>query len=325
MDSAMHALEQVKEDGGWTKIYSNNRIIEQGDSGKTVVLIRRRLMKQGIITEGDEAKFDEGLKNAILKFQCLHGLKADGKVGSATMKELNVSVDDRLSMLRNNQSTIKKLIAAHHERLVLINVPAFMVHVFDHDSMVFSSKVVVGKYNTRTAEFGAEMNAVVLNPYWDIPNSILRKEILPEIRKDPDYLERNHMEWQGKRLRQRPGPDNALGMIKFLFPNPFNMYLHDTPSKELFSRENRAFSHGCIRIEDPMRLAVFALVGTPWNNAELIYTELMNTKEKSIPLERKIWVEVTYLTAFVDGQGNLNFRRDLYQKRLNQGKNPKKN
>jgi murein L,D-transpeptidase YcbB/YkuD len=184
--------------------------------------------------------------------------------------------------------------------------------------------VVVGKNNTRTAEFGAEMNEVVLNPYWEIPPSILQKEILPALKRDPGYLERNHMEWKGNRLRQRPGPDNALGMIKFLFPNPFNMYLHDTPSKELFKKEKRAFSHGCIRVADPLKLAVFALSGTEWQDEKAIQAALLRVTDKRISMEQKIHVEVTYLTAFVDGNGDLNFRRDLYQKQLNTVKMPKK-
>jgi len=125
-------------------------------------------------------------------------------------------------------------------------------------------------------------------------------------------------------LRQRPGPDNALGMIKFLFPNPYNMYLHDTPAKDLFSKEKRAFSHGCIRVADPMKLAVFALSGTEWEDSTAIRSTLEKETDKRLVLQSKIHVEVTYLTAFVDGNGNLNFRRDLYKKQLIPPKIPKK-
>ena len=325
LDSALYFLEQVKKEGGWGKLGIRKRSIGKGDSGVLILTLRSRLNKQGINVVDSGRVFDESLAAAVRKFQCLHGLVPDGKVGRETIYEMNVSVDERISMIRANQLRVKRLMRSNYDRLALINIPSFVVYVFEHGEMIFSSKVVVGKNNTRTAEFGAEMNEVVLNPYWEIPNSILKKEIIPDLKRDPGYLEKNHMEWNGDRLRQRPGPDNALGMIKFLFPNPYNMYLHDTPSKELFTKEKRAFSHGCIRVADPMKLAIFALSGTEWQNEMLIRSALLSEIDKRIPMEQKIHVEVTYLTAFVDGNGDLNFRRDIYQKQLNAVKMPKKN
>ena len=324
LDSALHFLEQVKTEGGWSKIAVVQKSLAKGDSGKVILALRKRLNEQGIHAGNTGEVFDEPLASAIRKFQCLHGLVPDGKVGRETLYEMNVSVEERISMIKANLEKVKRLLRSDHERLALINIPSFVVYVFEQGEMAFSSKVVVGKNNTRTAEFGAEMNEVVLNPYWEIPPSILQKEILPALKRDPGYLERNHMEWKGNRLRQRPGPDNALGMIKFLFPNPFNMYLHDTPSKELFKKEKRAFSHGCIRVADPLKLAVFALSGTEWQDEKAIQAALLKVTDKRISMEQKIHVEVTYLTAFVDGNGDLNFRRDLYQKQLNTVKMPKK-
>jgi murein L,D-transpeptidase YcbB/YkuD len=324
LDSALQFLEQVKKEGGWGKIGLSKKSLEKGDSGKVILSLRSRMNKQGIHVMDTGRVFDESLASAIKKFQCLHGLLADGKVGRETVYELNVSIEQRISMIRANQERVSRISRFDHERLALINIPSFRVYVFEGGKMVFSSKVVVGKNNTQTAEFGAEMNAVILNPYWEIPNSILSKEILPDMKKDPSYLERNHMEWSGDRLRQRPGPDNALGMIKFLFPNPYHIYLHDTPSKELFTKEKRAFSHGCIRVADPMKLAVFALAGTEWEDSTAIQASLLRESDKRISIDKKIHVEVTYLTAFVDGNGDLNFRRDLYQKQLKTVKMPKK-
>jgi murein L,D-transpeptidase YcbB/YkuD len=324
LDSALQFLELVKKEGGWKNIGIPKKSIKIGDSGNTITDIKDRLQKQGIKSVDSNKIFDESLASAIKKFQCLHGLIPDGKVGRETIHEMNVSVEERITMIRANLERVKRLIASDHVRLALINIPSFVVYVFEQGEMVFSSKVVVGKNNTQTAEFEAEMNAVILNPYWEIPNSILLKEILPDMKKDPTYLERNHMEWVGDRLRQRPGPDNALGMIKFLFPNPYNMYLHDTPAKDLFSKEKRAFSHGCIRVADPMKLAVFALSGTEWEDSTAIRSTLEKETDKRLVLQSKIHVEVTYLTAFVDGNGNLNFRRDLYKKQLIPPKIPKK-
>ena len=313
LDSAILFLENIQRQGGWKKISLQGRLLQQGDTGKLIRQLRERLNRQGIVLAETEV-FDDELLFAIKKFQCLHGLIPDGKVGRETLRELNVGLEERIMNIRSNLSKAKKISTIKNDRLCIINIPAFMLHVFENKKLVMNSKVVVGKLQNRTAEFGAWMNEVVLNPYWDIPESILNKEILPEWRKDPSYIDRNHMEWSGGRLRQRPGPDNALGRIKFIFPNPYNMYMHDTPARYLFEKEIRAFSHGCIRVEKPMELAAFLLRGSEWAEEQQLREVLLKEEEKRIPIKEKVWVELVYLTAFVDEQGDLNFRRDLYQK-----------
>jgi murein L,D-transpeptidase YcbB/YkuD len=164
------------------------------------------------------------------------------------------------------------------------------------------------------------MKYIVFNPYWNIPDQIAEKEIIPAISKNKDYLKENHMEWYDGRLRQVPGPDNALGAIKFVFPNPFDIYLHDTPAKGLFKEQKRAFSHGCIRISAPHQLAVYLLRGQPGWSPQKMDEILSKGKEHYVKLEREIPVYILYLTAFVGFDGNLNFRDDIYQKDISLGR-----
>jgi murein L,D-transpeptidase YcbB/YkuD len=182
------------------------------------------------------------------------------------------------------------------------------------DSLIFSCEAIVGKETNKTAIFKGMMKYVVFNPYWNIPDKILEKEIIPAIAKNKDYLKENHMEWVDGRLRQIPGLDNALGAIKFLFPNPFDIYLHDTPAKGLFKEQKRAFSHGCIRISAPYQLAEYLLGNQPgWSSGKM--DKILSTqKETFVKLEKEVPVYIIYLTAFVDVGGKLNFRDDLYQK-----------
>lgn len=323
LDSAMLFLQEMQKKGGWEKISTHGRRLNQGDTGKLIRQLRERLNMQGIaLTDG--AVFDDAVLYAIKKFQCLHGLTPDGRLGKETLRELNINIEERIKIIQTNIQRASRLSSLEHEQFCIINIPAFMLHVFENKRPVMNSKVVVGKRQNQTAEFSAVMTEVVLNPFWDIPESILKKEILPEWRKDPTYLERNHMEWSGGNLRQRPGPDNALGKIKFLFPNPYHMYMHDTPARHLFEKENRAFSHGCIRVAEPMALASFVLRGTEWADEDKFQEALIKEETKRIPLHGKVHVQLVYLTAFVDEQGNLNFRRDLYQKQLNTLKMAKK-
>lgn len=186
--------------------------------------------------------------------------------------------------------------------------------VYSGDSLAWSCPVVVGKDANRTAVFQADMRYIVFSPYWNVPASILQKEILPAIARNPDYLRQNDMEWHGKGIRQRPGPENALGRVKFLFPNSFSMYLHDTPAKTLFSQEKRAFSHGCIRVSEPRRLAMHLLRNdTAWT-AQRIDEAMSAGVERHVRLGRPVPVSIIYLTAWVDDSGRIQFRDDIYQK-----------
>ncbi|MEY4702775.1 MAG: hypothetical protein RIR96_672, partial [Bacteroidota bacterium] len=249
-------LATIEKQGGWKPIDKIKNTLRPGDSSYIVVQIRKRLQKEGYsLADTLNPVIDDTLKEVICDFQIRHGLIPDGSVGKATLTAMNVPVGTRLEQIIVNMERCRWLPRTSHDTYLMVNIPAFKVNVYEADSLLFSLNAIVGKETNKTAIFKGYLNQIVFSPYWNVPQSILTKEIMPILHRDPGYLERNHMEWHNGKLRQKPGPDNALGGVKFIFPNPFNIYLHDTPAKGLFEKEKRTFSHGCIRISEPARLA----------------------------------------------------------------------
>jgi murein L,D-transpeptidase YcbB/YkuD len=201
-----------------------------------------------------------------------------------------------------------------NQDFIIVNIPQFSLEAFSGDSLMFKCKVVVGKETNRTMIFKGDMKYIVFSPYWNVPASILKNEIIPAIQKNPNYLIENDMEWFNGILRQRPGEANALGRVKFIFPNIFNIYLHDTPSKMLFELEKRTFSHGCIRISEPVKMVKFLLrKDSTWDDNRIL-DAMYTGREKSVKLNKAVPVYVIYLTSFVDELGKLNFREDIYKR-----------
>lgn len=200
---------------------------------------------------------------------------------------------------------------------IVANIPEYKLYVYEDNHEVLSMDIVVGKISNPTIVFSDSLESVVFSPYWNIPASIVRNEILPQVAKNPSYLKNNNMEITGKvnglpTIRQKPGADNSLGNVKFLFPNEHNIYFHDTPAKTLFERKNRAFSHGCIRLRDPQKLAEYLLKDQPqWSDSNI--KQAMNAgREKWVSLPAKVPVSIIYYTAWVDDSGLINFRDDIY-------------
>jgi len=200
---------------------------------------------------------------------------------------------------------------------IAVNIPEFQLHVYNGDSLLWSCNVVVGQKVHPTTVFYGQIKYIVFSPYWNIPESIVRAEVLPGIKKDMDYLIKHHMEITGSSngipmIRQKPGADNSLGLIKFLFPNSYNIYLHDTPSKSLFNESSRVFSHGCIRIDAPAKLAGFLLKDyKQWNRIK-IDSAMKSGTQHLVTLKDKVPVFIAYFTAFIDRDNRLNFRKDIY-------------
>jgi murein L,D-transpeptidase YcbB/YkuD len=201
--------------------------------------------------------------------------------------------------------------------LITVNIPEFVLHVTDGKNKVFDMPVVVGKEGHSTMMFNGDLNQVVFSPYWNVPPSIVKKEILPAMEKNPNYLESKHMEITGYEdglpdIRQKPGPDNALGRVKFLFPNSFNIYFHDTPEKSLFAKDKRAYSHGCIRLSDPVKMANWLLESNPEWTPDKIEEAMNSGDQKYVKIKKPVPVIITYYTAWVGENGQLNFRDDIY-------------
>jgi len=230
---------------------------------------------------------------------------------------MNVPPSERLRTMLVNMERLRWLPEKQPANALVVNIPEFRLHVFEGDTEAFSMRIVVGAAATHTVIFADTLTQVVMSPTWTLPMSITRKEILPALAKNPNYLRTHNMEIIGGSkaapvIRQRPGPDNALGRVKFLFPNRFDIYMHDTPARGLFALEKRAFSHGCIRLAKPRALAEYLLGDDPEWTPERIGTVMLGGRETTVQLRQPRPVLILYFTAWVDREGRLNFRDDVY-------------
>jgi L,D-transpeptidase YcbB len=305
----------IEKSGGWPFIKADKKVYKNGDSSTTILSIRKRLaLTNDVNADNQSPVFDNELETAVKRFQHRYGIKADGIISEKLIAEMNYPVEKRIEQIIVNMERCRWLPVALKKDYVVVNIPEYRFHAYENDSLTWSMDVVVGTALNKTAIFNGMMNMVVFSPYWNIPPGIMKNEILPAIRRDKNYLIRNHMEWNGNAVRQKPGPWNALGKVKFLFPNSHSIYLHDTPSKYPFSQDQRAFSHGCIRVAEPMRLAKYVLRNQPEWTEEKIDAAMKATKEQYVKLKNPVPVFIAYFTAWVDKDGQLNFRNDVYKR-----------
>ncbi len=296
----------------------DKKVLRKGDSAAAILQVKQILFSFGDLKTNDQHPFfDAELEIAVKHAQNRFGLLADGVIGPATLKELNVPMKNRIEQILINLERMRWMPKEPEGDRLIVNIPDYKLHVFEKGEKVFDMNVVVGTAANRTVVFNDELKYVVFSPYWNIPNSIIRKEIMPAMQKNPGYLSQNNMEQTGTsngipQIRQKPGPGNALGKVKFIFPNSYAIYFHDTPAKSLFSREQRAYSHGCIRLEAPTKLAAYLLRNDPsFTDAKI--DALMNAgSEKWVTLKEPVPVIISYFTAWVDSKGVLHFRDDIY-------------
>lgn len=311
-------LYEIEKKGGWAEISSGKKVFREGDSAAAIIQIKQRLKWSGDYQSINlSAQFTPELTAAVQRAQARFGLKQDGVVGPQTMKELNVPVEERIKQMLVNMERMRWMPAHKNGTRLVANIPAFKLYVMNGDNNVFTMKIVVGKAAHETVVFSDMLKYIVFSPYWNVPRSIVRNEILPKMQNDPSYLAMHNMEKTGERgglpvIRQKPGGDNALGRVKFLFPNSYAIYFHDTPAKSLFDYNKRAFSHGCIRLEQPERLASYLLRNRQGWDETKITDAMYSDTEKWVELNQQIPVEITYFTAWVDPDGKLNFRNDIY-------------
>jgi murein L,D-transpeptidase YcbB/YkuD len=329
------------ENGGkWPLIVPGPKM-ELGDRHDRVAMLRARLADepelQGEFLAGETDLFDKSLEMAVMDFQNRHGLDVDGIVGRATLAVLNTPLEEKVERIRLNLERWRWLPEDLGVRNVQVNIANFQLKVVEQEQTVLEMKIIVGKDYRQTPVFSDKISYMVLNPSWYVPQSIAVKDKLPLIQKNPGYLAQQKMRvfssWKADakeinpydidwrtvtssnfyyKLRQDPGPNNALGRIKFMFPNRFNVYLHDTPSRELFNKTSRTFSSGCIRIQNPEELALYFLEDDHRWDREKFYKALDTTKEQSIILSSPVPVHLLYWTVFVDEDGVVQFRKDIY-------------
>jgi len=311
---------ELDEKGKWFEIKSIKKSLKPGDSSDVIVQVKQRLNDLGDLKMNNaEGKYDTDLEKAVMSFQLRHGLKEDGIIGKTTIVEMNVPFKQRIKQLIINMERSRWVPVSLNSYYLVVNIPEFKLHVNSGDKLLWSCNIVVGKPVHKTAIFSGELKYIVFSPYWNVPKSIVINEVLKDMRRDGNYLEKHDMEITGYRdgipeIRQKPGPNNSLGLVKFLFPNSYNMYLHDTPAKSLFNETSRAFSHGCMRIQEPFKLAQFLLRNDSSWTDEKINAAMDAGRERSITLNERVPVFIVYFTAFVDRDGKINFRKDIYNR-----------
>ncbi|RKD85974.1 L,D-transpeptidase family protein [Mangrovibacterium diazotrophicum] len=336
----MDLLEEYQPlalNGGWKKI-ADAQVLKPGEDDKRVPLIRERLQKTGELTDTGKMEstvYDDVLMNDVKAFQQKNALTADGVIGKTTFQALNESVEDRISKLRVNLERLRWVVSDLTDRYIIVNIPAFKAYYIEDRAIRFTTNVQVGRTYTKTPVFKSRLNYIEFNPTWTVPYSILKSSVIPHIKSDPTYLERNNFELIDQSgnlvpinsidrsqvrvgnfpytVRQKPGKGNSLGEVKFIFPNKYAIFLHDTPSKSLFEKQDRAFSHGCIRTQNPLDLAAILLEGSEWNRQK-IDSVIETRKTQRVFPEKEIDVLLLYLTAgYYEGNG-VGFFNDIYSR-----------
>lgn len=307
----------IVKQGGWPTVDITVRKMKKGISSPEIIKLKKRLQLSADMPLDTTDIFNDELTAGIKNFQFRFGYNTTGLLTDRQIADLNVPVQKRIKQLLINMGRMQWMINEPQGQMIVVNIPEFMLHVKDGKEKVFDMNVVVGKAGHNTMIFTGNLNQIVFSPYWNIPSSIVKKEILPEMNRNSNYLETHNMEIIGDRggvpaIRQLPGADNALGKIKFLFPNSFDIYFHDTPAKSLFAKDRRAFSHGCIRLSDPVKMANYLLKDNKEWSAEKIDSAMNSNKEKYIRLKTPVPVLITYYTAWVDNNGQLHFADDIY-------------
>ena len=338
---ALAELRETAAAGGWPTVAAGETL-RPGMQGPRVAQLRRRLVADGVLAadaheahDTAEDAYDASLEHAVRAFQARHGLDADAIVGPRTLAALNVPVERRIDQVRVNLERARWVFRDLDSRYIISNIARFRATLIEDGEPVWSTRAVVGRPYRQTPVFRARMTYLVFNPTWTVPPGILSRDLLPEIRLDPDTLARRNMsvlDRNGRRidpttidwatipgrgfpymLRQEPGPDNALGRVKFMFPNRHHVYMHDTPARDLFDRTERAFSSGCIRLENPMELARILLADNPaWDQAAIERT-LRDGRERSVTLPRALTVLLIYATV-VPEDGEVLYLADIYNR-----------
>lgn len=339
MRTVLAKYRKILTDGGWPVIPAGASL-RLGDHGRRVTLLRQRLVLAGDLQfagQDGADQFDGCLASAVRRFQIRHGLTIDGVVGRKTRASLNVSVSDRIRQIEMNMERWRSIPHNLGQRFFLVNIAGFKLTVFENNQPVMDMRVVVGRSARRTPVFSARLKYMVLNPYWYIPSQIAVKDILPQIKnhigyllhrkirifaswdKDANELDPDSIDWSQFnqrlfpfKLRQDPSPLNALGRIKFILPNQFDVYLHDTPAKQLFLKTSRDFSSGCIRLQRPIDLAAYLLQNRGQWSRDAILQTIKSGQRKIIRIQDTVFVHLFYWTAWVDKEGMVHFRKDIY-------------
>ncbi|HEU0094767.1 MAG TPA: L,D-transpeptidase family protein [Vicinamibacteria bacterium] len=332
LKTVLARYREVAAAGGWSALPAG-WTPRAGRPDPKVAVLRAHLIATGDLPQAAATPaapvFDAATRDALKHFERRHGLVPDGRLDREVRAALNVPIEERIRQVELNLERWRWLPDTLGDRYVLVNIPTFHLTAVDHGQVALQMRVVTGKADSPTPIFSDEMTTVVFSPYWNVPPDIARNETIPAVMRDPGYLGRNDLEvvragrvldpggvdWSrpGKiQFRQRPGAHNALGGVKFMFPNQFDVYLHDTPADALFARVERDYSHGCVRIEKPFEMAQWVLQDRPEWTPEKIQAAMNSGKEHQVALKHHIPVYIVYETVWVDEDGTVEFRDDIY-------------
>ncbi|MBD1362634.1 L,D-transpeptidase family protein [Mucilaginibacter sp. ZT4R22] len=315
---ALHRYRQIEQSGPDVILSYNAGFagLKPGDTSSLIIPLTKRLHQlQYLQNLTPFNTYNPELLVAITLFKSTHGITPDSKINAKFIQQLSVPVHKRIEQIIVNLERLRWIPADDHGgEFILVNIPEFQLHYYNSNALTWSCKVVVGKAMTKTVIFSGHLQYIVFSPYWYIPPSIIQKEIKPGMARNSNYLAAHNMEWNGGNVRQKPGTKNSLGLVKFIFPNSNNIYLHDTPAKPLFAEDTRAFSHGCIRVGEPKELAIKILKQDASWSPERIDAAMHAGRENTVILKNKIPVYIGYFTAFVNSKGELNFREDIYKR-----------
>jgi L,D-transpeptidase YcbB len=317
MKQQLGTYYNAAKNGGWQPIASASGL-KKGTKSPAVTALKKRLQATNDYAATDTTNmFSDSLATAVKDVQQRHGLAATGVVNDSLVAVLNVPAVERVQQLLLNMNRMMWMPYASEQNRIEVNLPSQMLYAYEGNNKVIEMPVIVGKEGTSTLAFSGKINQVVFNPTWNVPESIVKNEIMPKMKNDPAYLKKNNMEVVSNGndsvpvIRQLPGKDNPLGKVKFLFPNSFDIYLHDTPNKSLFKKQDRALSHGCIRVADAAKLAEYLLKDQGEWTPEKIRTAMNNDKEQTVAVKNAEPVQINYFSAWVDAGGKLNFRNDV--------------
>lgn len=339
---ALNQLSAIDQLGGWPSVPAGPTI-RPNERDARVPALRDRLEKGGDLAMGeppmDPELMDPDLVDSLKKFQARHGLEPDGALGKRTLEELNVTVQERIRQIELNLERWRWLPKQPGERYIAVNIADFSLMVVERQEIALTMRVVVGRPARRTPVFSSPMTYMVINPYWTVPPTIATEDMLPKAIEDPGYfdsqsikvyygwdegnaaIDPRQINWglysKGNfpfRLVQEPGPGNALGHLKFMFPNRFSVYLHDTPNRKLFGKVQRDFSSGCIRVEDPVALAEYLLKDNPNWSTEKLRAAIKKNQQQIVTITPSVPVHLLYMTAWLNGNGEVQFRKDIYKR-----------
>lgn len=324
-NKAYNALKQqlalyykAAQDSSLQSFSIRSQQLKKGSATPQVTILKKRLAATGdYVTTDTSSRFNDSLEVAIKDYQSRNGLASTGIVNDSLVQVLNVPLKQRVEQILVNLNRTLWMRPMDDSNRIMVNIPSLMLYAIEDSGKVFEMPVIVGKEGTSTLMFSGDISEIVFNPVWHIPQSIVEKDIMPKMKADPNYLKKNNMVIVSNKdsipqINQLPGKNNALGNAKFLFPNSYDIYLHDTPDKTLFAKKDRALSHGCIRVANAEKLAAYLLRDQSDWSATKVQQVMKEDKEQHVAVKQKEPVYITYFTAWVDEKGKMNFRNDVY-------------